>query len=177
MLGVQGIIGSFFKKAPVNPMKTIYENHTDQLPIEPVSPPKMDSKILDILHVHNALWNRELSIQFNGNTYKPHVPEHAGFSSIILPNENGYNFLWVTQNLNKNSSTTTTIMHSRSQGDDHRITWIVDNNGGRFAYVGCVTTVDYFDGNTYKIIERYTDEGTHVVYSSDPKRLLEKSRI
>jgi hypothetical protein len=170
-------IGSFFKKAPVNSMKITYENNTDQLTIEPVSPPKMDSKISEILQVHNALWNRELSIQFNGNTYKPHVPEHGGFSSLILPNENQYNFLWLTQNLNKTSTTTSKILHSRSQGDDLRITWIVDNNGGKFTYVGCVTTIDYFDGNTSKIIERYTDEGTFVVYSSDPTKGLSRSRF
>lgn len=158
-------------------MKVTYENHTDSLPIEPVSPPKMDSKISEILQVHNALWNRESSIQFNGKTYQPRVPEHGGFSSVILPNENEYNFLWLTQNLNKNSTTTSKILHSRSQGDDLRITWIVDNNGGRFTYVGCVTTIDYFDGNSSKIIERYTDEGTLVVYSSDPTRSLTRSRF
>lgn len=158
-------------------MKITYENNTDQLPIDQADEPRMDSKISQIFQVHNALWTREKSIEYNGSIYTPHLPEHGGFASVILPNENEYNFLWISQNLNKNSSTTLKILHSRSQGDDYRITWIVDNNGGRFTYVGCITTVDYFDGNKSKIIERYTDQGTHVLYSTYPTKHLERSRF
>jgi hypothetical protein len=139
------------------------------------SPPK-DQSILDILEVHHSLWNKEEKINYRNKTYDIYTPEHQGFSSVILPNENDYNFLWITQNLNKSTYGTLGIIQSRSQGDDKRITWIVDNTAGTFKYVGVISTCDYFNGYRTELIERYTDEGTIVVYSSDPLIVSTRSK-
>lgn len=138
--------------------------------------PVKDDTTIEILNTHHSLWNRDLKLNYRGNTYDIYNPEHGGFSSVILPNENGYNFLWITQNLNKSSYGTLDIIQSRSQGDDKRITWIVDNNANTFKYVGVISTCDYFNGFQTQLIERYTEGGTIVVYSSDPMIVSTRSK-
>lgn len=135
-----------------------------------------DPKVLDILRVHHALWNREDFIERDGKQYKPFVPQHAGYTSVVLPNEQGYNLLWITQNMNKSSYGSEAIRHARSQGHDHRITWIVDNNNSKFQYVGSVNTTRYFDGSEDIIIERYTETGTEVLWTNMPFHLPAKSK-
>lgn len=135
-----------------------------------------DPKILSILRVHHALWNREDFIERGGQTYTPFVPAHQGYVSVVLPNDQGYNLLWITQNLNKSTYGSQAILRSRSQGDDHRITWIVDNANSKFNYVGCVNTCHYFDGSEDVIIERYNDYGAEVVWTNMPFYTPAKSK-
>ena len=135
-----------------------------------------DPKVLNILRIHHALWNREDSIERDGKQYKPFVPQHDGYVSVVLPNEQGYNFLWITQNMNKSSYGSESIRRSRSQGHDQRITWIVDNNNSTFQYIGCVKTTRYFDGSEDIIIERYTDIGTFVIWTNMPFHVPAKSK-
>jgi len=135
-----------------------------------------DSKVLSILRIHHALWNREDSIERDGKQYKPFIPQHNGYVSLVLPNEQGYNLLWITQNMNKSSYGSEEIRRARSQGHDHRITWIVDNNDSKFQYVGSVVTTNYFDGSEDIIIERYVDTGAQVVWTNMPYHIPAKSK-
>lgn len=135
-----------------------------------------DPKVLSILRVHHSLWNREDFIERDGKQYKPFVPQHTGYTSVVLPNEQGYNLLWITQNMNKSSYGSESIRRSRSQGHDQRITWIVDNNNSKFQYVGSINTTQYFDGSEDIIIERYTETGTEVLWTNMPFHLPAKSK-
>jgi hypothetical protein len=157
-------------------MKTtnVYANDSDKN-LDNNTPP-MDQGILEVLSVHNSLWDKEEKLNYRGKTYDIYNPSHGGYSSVILPNENGYNFLWITQNLNKSTYGSMAILQARTQGDDKRNTWIVDNNNGTFKYVGIIATCNYFDGKKTQLIERYTEHGTIVVYSSDPMIVSERSR-
>jgi hypothetical protein len=78
--------------------------------------------------------------------------------------------------MNKSSYGSEAIRHARSQGHDHRITWIVDNNNSKFEYIGCVNTTHYFDGSEDIIIERYTDIGTFVLWTNMPFHTPAKSK-
>ena len=135
-----------------------------------------DPKVLSILRIHHALWNKEDFIERGGQRYTPFVPSHSGYSSVVLPNDQGYNLLWITQNMNKSSYGSEAISRSRSLGHDHRITWIVDNANSKFNYVGCVNTCQYYDGSQDVIIERYGDSGTEVVWTNMPFHLPSKSK-
>jgi hypothetical protein len=135
-----------------------------------------DPKVLSILRIHHALWNREDFIERDDKQYKPFVPQHTGYTSVVLPNEQGYNLLWITQNMNKSSYGSESIRRSRSQGHDQRITWIVDNNNSKFQYVGSVNTTRYFDGSEDIIIERYTETGTEVLWTNMPFHITAKSK-
>ena len=143
--------------------------------IEAPAPP-INQNIQSILDLHHGLWNKEKTVTYKNKKYTTFQPSHDGYVSVILPNENDYNFLWITQNLNKSSGASVEINRARSQGDDLRITWIIDNSRNRFTYVGLVRTCDYFDGKKSIIIERYDERGTHVLYSSDPARGPKMSR-
>jgi len=127
-----------------------------------------DPKILGILRIHHALWNREDFIERDGKQYSLYTPSHGGYCSVVLPNDQGYNLLWITQNINKSSYGTLAIKRAIAQGDDLRITWIVDNNNSKFKYIGVVNTCMYYDNSQDIIIERYTDDGTEVVYTNMP---------
>jgi hypothetical protein len=144
--------------------------------MEAPAPPIPDG-VKPILDVHHGLWNRDKTVTYRSKEYSIYVPSHEGYSSAILPNENGYNFLWITQNLNKTSGASLDIIRARAQGDDTRITWIVDNSNNKFSYVGLVRTTDYFDGKKSIIIERYDAQGTSVIYSTDPARTTRRSSI
>jgi hypothetical protein len=139
--------------------------------------PTIPSHVYPILDVHHGLWNRDKSVTYKSKEYQTYTPTHGGYSSVILPNENGYNFLWITQNLNKSSGASLEIIRSHSQGDDTRVTWIVDNSNNKFTYVGLVKTTDYFDGKKSIIIERYDSQGTQIIYSTDPAKTTRRSSI
>ena len=139
--------------------------------------PPMSDNVKSILQVHHALWNKDTKIEYRNNHFDTFTPLHEGYTSVILPNENGYNFLWITHNLNKSSSGTQEILRARNQGDDTRITWIVDNSNTSFQYIGVIKTSDYYDGQKFIIIERYSLEGTTVIYSTDPSRISRRSSI
>lgn len=144
--------------------------------IEAPAPP-ITAQVQELLDVHHALWNKEKTVSYKSKIYDTFSPAHAGYTSVILPNENNYNFLWITQNLNKSSGASLDIIRARSQGDDTRITWIVDNSNNKFSYVGLIRTTDYFDGKKSIIIERYDAHGTDVVYSTDPAKATAKSKF
>lgn len=167
---------AFFKKAPDYSMK-IKTQHPYPFDYVEAPAPPMDENTEGILRVHHALWNKDNKIKYKDKNYDPYIPSHQGYNSVILPNENGYHFLWITHNLNKSSAGTEQILRARSQGDDMRITWVVDNSNNSFKYVGVVKTCDYFDGKKFIIIERYTPQGTIVVYCTDPSRVSKRSSI
>lgn len=135
-----------------------------------------DPKVLDILRIHHALWNREDSIERAGQKYPIRVATHNGYCSAVLPNDQGYNLLWITQNMNKSTQGTLDIKHAHSQGHDKRLTWIVDNHNSKFLYVGCISTCHYFDGSEDILIERYDDNGTHVLWTNMPFHIPAKSK-
>jgi len=135
-----------------------------------------DPAILSILRVHYALWNREDFIERGGKTYKPFVPEHQGYTSVVLPNDQGYNFLWITHNINKSSSGTYSIKKAASQGNDLKLTWIVDNNDSKFKYIGVINTCMYFDGSQDILIEKYDGDSTQVVWTNMPFYQQSKSK-
>jgi hypothetical protein len=140
-------------------------------------PMTQDPKILTILRIHHALWNRETLIERNNQKYIPFIPAHNGYVSVTLPNEQGYNLLWITQNMNKSTYATEQIRRARSQGDDLRITWIVDNLNSKFLYLGCINTCHRFDGHEDIIIERYApNEPDQVVWTNMPFYLPVKSK-
>jgi len=114
-----------------------------------------DPKVLSTLRVHHALWDKEPFIEWSGQNYQPFIPPHEGYVSVKLPNEQGYYLLWITQNMNKSSYSSSEIRKARSLGNDKRITWIVDNSNSRFVYIGFVHTCSYPDGKQDIIIERY----------------------
>jgi hypothetical protein len=139
--------------------------------------PPVTENVQSILDVHHSLWNKDIKINYRGKSYDSFTPSHEGFTSVILPNDNGYHFLWITHNLNKSSAGTFEIINGRSQGDDKRITWIIDNTDNKFQYVGVVKTCDYYDGKKFIIIERYGPDGTSVIYCTDPSRVSKRSSI
>lgn len=105
-----------------------------------------------------------------------YTPSHEGFTSVILKNAKGKPFQWITQNLNKTTYGTTRIIRGRAQGEDHRITWIIDNTHGEFKYVGRVESIRYPDGKLSSIVERYIGDETEVIYTSDPKARKARSK-
>lgn len=135
-----------------------------------------DPDVLSILRIHHALWNKEDTIERFGQKYIPHVPEHKGYSSVILPNSVGHNLLWITQNLNKSTAGTLSINKASSLGYLMRITWIVDNDSSKFVYKGCVNTTLYCDDAEDIIIEHYHDYGTQVFWTNMPFHVPVKSK-
>lgn len=129
---------------------------------------KLTQNIQDIIDVHEALWNRELFVTYRGEKISTFTPSHEGFTSVILKNSNGKSFQWITQNLNKSSYGTMRIIRGRSQGEDHRITWIIDNSNAEFTYVGRIETVKYPDGKNSCVIERYDGDDTLIIYDTNP---------
>lgn len=60
------------------------------------------------------------------------------------------------------------IIEARSQGDDKKITWIIDNNNNKFEQCALVKTCTYFDGKEDILIEKYLDGLSNLVYTTDP---------
>jgi len=133
-------------------------------------------EILSILDVHHSLWDRGTHVTYKDKDYGTFIPAHGGFMSVILPNASNKNFMWITQNLNKDSHTSIEIKRARSVGDDKRITWIIDNNNDKFEYCGLIKTCLYFDGKKDILIEKYRGSFTEVVYTTDKKYTVSKSR-
>jgi len=135
---------------------------------------QMPTHVEQLLDVHNTLWDAlsdshaSLKLNYKGIGYDIYKPDHNGFTSTVLSNDNGKNFLWITQNLNKSSHASSDIKRSRSQGDDKRITWIIDNSNNQFYYCALIRTCVYFDGKEDIYIERYYNDTTELVYSTDP---------
>lgn len=128
----------------------------------------LPDNINQILTVHHALWVHLPTIKYGDIEYLTYTPSHQGYTSVVLPNDNAKNFLWITQNLNKSSYGTLEINKAKTLGHVTRITWIVDNNNNKFNYCGLVKTCSYFDSNQDILIEKYIGDTTKVIYSSDP---------
>jgi hypothetical protein len=127
-----------------------------------------------IFNVHNALWDSLSksdepghSLEYQGQTYKINISPDRGYASCHLPNSNGTNFLWITQNLTKSSSGSYQIKQARKRGEDLRTTWVVDTSTGRFIYRSNITTNKDTQGNlTYAQIEHYDSLGTEILWTT-----------
>lgn len=143
---------------------------------------QMPTHVEQLLDVHNTLWNAlsdsyaGLKLNYKGSEYDIYKPEHDGFTSTVISNDAGKNFLWITQNLNKSSYGSLEIKRARSQGDDKRITWVIDNSNDKFYYCAMIKTCLYFDGKKDIYIEKYYNGNTEVVYSTEPYYLPPKSK-
>lgn len=157
---------------------TILEKENTVKPLPHRLPLTDDPKIRGILAVHYSLWQGRESIEHNGKQLTVYQPAHKGYSSVVIPSESGYNFLWITQNMepSKDSYGSMAIRRSRQLGDNKMITWIVDNTGGKFVYVGSIHTTHYFNGDQDVIIERYVEGQTEVVYTNMPFYFPVKSK-
>ena len=94
---------------------------------------ELPDNVNQILLVHHSLWNHTPTIKYGSISYPTYTPSHEGYTSVILPNDNAKNFLWITQNLNKSSYATSEITKAQTLGHVKRITWIVDNNDNKFS--------------------------------------------
>lgn len=134
----------------------------------------------EVLRVHNLLWDalqetNLTSITYNDETYSIRIAPNNNYASVVLPNNNGVPFLWITQNLNKPSYGTLQIERQAKMNNVHRITWIVDTRNGGFKYRFNISTTYNDAGNLIDgIIERYDDHGTSVVWSTN-SHLISKS--
>ncbi len=127
----------------------------------------------EILTVHDSLWEAVYSIDesthsltYKGETYPIQVPQHKGYASVMLPNSTGTRFMWITQNLRKSSYGTMAIERARKNGEDHRLSWILDTSNGGFINRTCILTtrnsnLDLIFGQ----IEIYDSLGTETVWS------------
>lgn len=149
---------------------TSVQHLSDRLPLTD------DPKIRNILAIHYNLWSGCEFIEHNGEQLKVYKPSHGGYSSVVIPSEDNYNFLWITQNLKKQSRNSAAIHKAKELGDNKMITWIVDNTNGRFYYVGGIHTTHYFNGDQDVLIERYVEGQTQVVYTNMPFYLPVKSK-
>jgi len=136
---------------------------------------KIPYEIEHVIDVHNSLWDLlstdtvgYKSIDFYDKKYPVNIPEHLGFASVVLPGNGDKNFLWITQNMNKSTYGSLDIKEARSQGNDKRITWIVDNTDNKFHYCTLIKTCIYFDGREDILVEKYKDGNTEIVYCNDP---------
>jgi len=136
-----------------------------------------------MLSVHDALWDYLLEkpeannqLIFAGNPYEIMVPPGKNYASVILPNANGRKYLWITQNLHKNTYGTMAILRAKANGFDHRITWIIDTNDGQFRYRTNIMTMRDPSGKmTDGTIEIYDSLGTDKVWSHNKNMLRRKA--
>lgn len=136
---------------------------------------EISPNIQQILDVHNSLWDilslsdrNHKNVEFNGVQYPVNIPRHLGFASVVLPGNDNKNFLWITQNMNKSTYGSLDIKEARSQGNDKRITWIVDNTNDKFHYCALIKTCLYFDGKMDILVEKYKNNITEIVYCTNP---------
>lgn len=128
---------------------------------------KLTPEVQEILDVHEALWNKESTVQYRGVTATVYRPNHEGYSSVILPGSDGASYQWITQNMNKSSYGTSRIIRARAQGEDHRITWIIDNTEAKFTYIGRIESIRYPDGKYDATIDRYSGDLSYVYYTTN----------
>lgn len=134
-----------------------------------------EAQVKQTLYVHDQLWNYlhgktngNNILEYDGSEYIIQQPSHKGYASVVLPNSRGKNFLWITQNLNKTTYGSMAIERYKSEGKDHRITWIVDTNNGDFKYRSNISTVLDSSGNLIDgTIEIYDSLGRAVVWSKN----------
>jgi hypothetical protein len=143
-----------------------------------------ENQIEQILNTHNSLWNSlydydspDHCLHYNDKKYQIFIPNHRGYASVVLPNTTGNAFLWITQNLNKSTYGSNEILSARDKDQDLRITWVVDTKEGQFDYRANIKTCTDFSGELiHGDIEYYTSFGTHVLWSSNPLFISQKSK-
>ena len=137
----------------------------------------------EVLRVHNALWDalqeaNPSSITYNDETYSVRIAPNNNYASVVLPNNNGVPFLWITQNLSKQSYATLAIERQAKMNNVHRITWIIDTRNGGFKYRFNITTTYNDAGNLiHGIMERYDDYGTSVAWSTNSQLISKPSEF
>jgi hypothetical protein len=142
-------------------------------------------QVQSVLDVHNALWDAvydldssQHSLIYNGVEYSIKIPAHRGYASVMLPNKNGVQFMWITQNLHKSSYGTMSIANAKARGEEQRITWIVDTRHGKFTYVSNITSTKDSAGNLVDgSIERYDDLGREILWSLNGKLVTRKAQF
>ncbi len=144
-----------------------------------------ENQALEIIAVHDSLWNAVYSestsnrtLIYKDKSYSINIPPHKGYASVLLPNPEGKNFLWITQNLHKSTYGTLAIAHEKELGNDHRITWIVDSNNGTFKYrTNILTNRDSNGELIFGVIEIYDSLGKAVVWSNNNSILTRKAEF
>jgi len=142
-----------------------------------------DEQAKEILYVHNALWNAVYDhdsdnhiLRYRDTPYQINIPPHRGYASVLLPNSKGTKFLWITQNLHKSTYGTLAIQRQTNQGNDHRITWIVDTNNGQFNYRSNITTTKDPSGLLlFGAIEIYDSLGKEIIWSNNQMVVTRKA--
>lgn len=142
-----------------------------------------DEQATEILNVHNALWNAVYDhdsnnhvLRYKDELYQINIPPHRGYASVLLPNSKGTKFLWITQNLHKSTYGTLAIQRQTSQGNDHRISWIVDTNNGQFNYRSNITTTKDPSGLLlFGAIEIYDSLGKEIIWSNNQMVVTRKA--
>lgn len=134
-------------------------------------------EIEQILSVHYQLWDKNTIITYKDQTEYSYTPEHGGYNSVILKNNNGTPHMWITQNMNKSSYGTLAIERAIKNKQDLKITWIINVSDNQYVYAGQVRTHQYFDPNKLDSIriETYQNEVTKVIYDNDPNLYKVKS--
>jgi hypothetical protein len=136
----------------------------------------LPNHIQSMLNVHYDLWDFRSIIKVNDINYPTRLASHAGYNSVIIPGKDDQNYLWITQNLNKSTSATLSIVNARSKGEQRKLTWIINNNDGHFAYVGCITTHFYpKTGESFIEIMKFTSSGQEVIFTSNLNNPLSES--
>jgi hypothetical protein len=148
-----------------------------------------DIQASEILKIHDSLWNALYESHYANNStskahkltykdisYQVNIPAHCGYASVLLPNSNGKNFLWITQNIHKSTYGTFAIRNQKELGNDHRITWIVDTNNGLFSYRSNITTTrDSQDNLIFGAIEIYDSLGKETIWSNNQAIVTRKA--
>jgi hypothetical protein len=147
---------------------------------------QLDTSIVEsALAVHNSLWNAlydfdsdKHTLYYNDAQYNIYIGKNRGYASVNLPNLNGTQFLWITQNLNKSTYGTLQVQQARQRNEDHRITWIVDTSHGKFEYRTAIHTTSSDTGELmYGTIDMYDQYGLETVWSNDPNKITKKAKF
>jgi hypothetical protein len=138
-----------------------------------------------ILGVHNSLWDyvygqdeSEPTLNYKGNTYPVQIPHHRGYASVMLPNDKGSKFMWITQNLRKPTYGTMAIDRAKKLGEDHRMSWIVDTTNGGFTYRSYISTTKNLASELIAgHIEIYDSLGREIVWSHNQALVTRKAEF
>lgn len=138
-----------------------------------------------ILGVHNSLWDYVYgqhesapTLNYKGNTYPVQIPHHRGYASVMLPNDKGSKFMWITQNLRKPTYGTMAIDRAKKLGEDHRMSWIVDTTNGGFTYRAYISTTKNLASELIAgHIEIYDSLGREILWSHNQALVTRKAEF
>jgi hypothetical protein len=161
-------IHTFFKKATESLIMKISQETVDE-----------------ILSVHDSLWEAvystddpTLTLNYKGATYTIQIPHHRGYASVMLPNAKGSKFMWITQNLRKPTYGTMAIDRAKKDGEDHRMSWIVDTSNGGFTYRAYISTTKNLASELIAgHIEIYDSLGREIVWSHNQALVTRKAEF